>query len=617
MIALSSLCSSLSGKSTLLDVLAGKKTAGHMEGEVLLNGKAFDARSFNHTAAYAEQFDSHSPFATVKEAISFSALLRLPSHITSQDGEVERRVMHVMDALDLQHSANDIIGAPGFGGVSPEVRKKVTIAVELVMDPALIFLDEPTTGLDSAGAFAVMSSVKKLAQEMAVICTIHQPSNEIVHMFDWLLLLQPGGQVVFFGPVKELVPFFVKNGIAQAPDDPDSPDLNVADFALDAIRSANAKKGKEGAVDMVKAFEESERCKQIQAELDKNTAGGNQQQQQQDDDGPQQAPDLEKGLALAEQNTSRNANVNANAPSAPAGGSAAGANEEDDHQYPGFVFQLYLLTQRNIRSTWRNRLTFKTRYFTAVVLGFVCGTLFFRLDHSQEAASARVSVLFVATIIPMFLSSSSLADVFAVRPLYFREYTSRMYGAASWFLARRLADVPYYVIEVTIFGTMLYWIAGMRSSNDGGYFFWFLFTLFGVRATGSAFTQAVATAFASPEVAAAFQSTAFTIFFLFAGFLIPKPLIRNGWIWMYYLSFIRYPLDFLLGNEFASVTFDCSDYPVLADCPVPVGNTILDEFGVEYDLGHEAVNFIALWIFLAGFLFFGFLALRFINHIKR
>ena len=394
------------------------------------------------------------------------------------------------------------------------------------MDPALLFLDEPTTGLDSAGAYAVMSSVKKLAQQMAVVCTIHQPSNEIVHMFDWLLLLQPGGQVVFFGPVHDLVSFFVDNKIAQAPADPDSPDLNVADFALDAIRTANANKGKEGAVDMVKAFKDSDRYKEIQAELDKKTAHTREEEEEEEGSG---------GHAARQVAANTNANVGPGG-RAESERSAAAANPdvaaaEDDHNYAGFPTQLYLLTQRNFKNTYRNRLTFKTRYLTAVILGFVCGTLFWHLDWSQEAAQTRVSVMFVSTIIPMFLSSSALAEVFAVRPLYFREVTSRMYNPLAWFLARRLADVPYYFVETVIFGTMVYWIAWMRHDNNGGYFFWYLFTLLGVRATGSAFTQAVATAFATPEVASAFQSTAFTIFFLFAGFLIPRPLIANGWIW--------------------------------------------------------------------------------------
>jgi len=65
---------------------------------------------------------------------------------------------------------------------------------------------------------------------------------------------------------------------------------------------------------------------------------------------------------------------------------------------------------------------------------------------------------------------------------------------------------------------------------------------------------------------AALQSTLFTIFFLFAGFLIVEPQIATTWIWMYYLSFIRYPLDFLLSNEFSDVVFDCD---IISDTRAP------------------------------------------------
>ena len=60
------------------------------------------------------------------------------------------------------------------------------------MEPQLLFLDEPTTGLDSAAAFAVMFSVRQLARDIGVICTIHQPPAEVANLFDNILALKPG-----------------------------------------------------------------------------------------------------------------------------------------------------------------------------------------------------------------------------------------------------------------------------------------------------------------------------------------------------------------------------------------------------------------------------------------
>ena len=180
------------GKTTLLDVLAHKKTGGTITGDILINGKPPDA-SFTHIAGYVEQFNSHEPFQTIREAIEFSAELRLdPSKFSPTD---RQRVDQVIDALGLRHVQDHVIGSDETGGISPELAKKTTIAVELVMAPSLLFLDEPTTGLDSAAALAVMKSVHKLARNISVVCTIHQPSMEIISMFDSLLLMQPGGRV--------------------------------------------------------------------------------------------------------------------------------------------------------------------------------------------------------------------------------------------------------------------------------------------------------------------------------------------------------------------------------------------------------------------------------------
>lgn len=132
------------GKTTLLDVLAGKKTGGKIMGTLLINGRV-RGNDFSHIAGYVEQFDSHNPFSTIREAIEFSGRLRLPPSTSHTD--VVKKVESVLEILGMRHLQHEMIGGPGLGGVSQEIRKKVTIAVELIMEPQLLFLDEPTTGL--------------------------------------------------------------------------------------------------------------------------------------------------------------------------------------------------------------------------------------------------------------------------------------------------------------------------------------------------------------------------------------------------------------------------------------------------------------------------------------
>ena len=87
-------------------------------------------------------------------------------------------------------------------------RKRLSIGVEIIALPDLVFLDEPTSGLDSEIAVEVMGIAKALTMaDRTVLATIHQPSKEIVAMFD-LLLLMARGRVIYFGPMADAVPFF-------------------------------------------------------------------------------------------------------------------------------------------------------------------------------------------------------------------------------------------------------------------------------------------------------------------------------------------------------------------------------------------------------------------------
>ena len=187
------------GKTTLMDVLAGRKTVGTITGDIKVNGHVKNQAHFATIAGYVEQSDIHMPRTTVREAVQISGLLRL--HDTAKD-QIELFVDEVMALVELTPLANSIVGAPGQFGLSVEQRKRLTIAVELVANPSIIFMDEPTSGLDARAAAIVMRAVRNTVNTgRTVVCTIHQPSVDIFDAFDELLLLKRGGRTIFHGPI--------------------------------------------------------------------------------------------------------------------------------------------------------------------------------------------------------------------------------------------------------------------------------------------------------------------------------------------------------------------------------------------------------------------------------
>lgn len=91
----------------------------------------------------------------------------------------------VLETIELDGIKDALVGIPGVSGLSTEQRKRLTIAVELVSNPAIIFMDEPTTGLDARAAAIVMRAVKNVANTgRTIVCTIHQPNIDIFESFD-------------------------------------------------------------------------------------------------------------------------------------------------------------------------------------------------------------------------------------------------------------------------------------------------------------------------------------------------------------------------------------------------------------------------------------------------
>lgn len=119
-----------------------------------------------------------------------------------------KRVDQIISELRLSKCQNTKIGGPLVKGVSGGERKRTSIGVELITDPSLIFLDEPTTGLDSFTATSVMETLKELAsQGRTIVQTIHQPNSDIFEMFDRLMLLARG-KIIYFNEARLAVDYF-------------------------------------------------------------------------------------------------------------------------------------------------------------------------------------------------------------------------------------------------------------------------------------------------------------------------------------------------------------------------------------------------------------------------
>ena len=653
-------------------MLAGLKNQGTISGELLINGRPRD-ESFTSIVGYAEQFDSHSPLVTIFEAVRFSGRLRLPRTVT--DHELDKKVRNVLSVLEIDHLAGAIIGSPGQGGVAPEIRKKVTIAVELIMEPAILFLDEPTTGLDSAGAYAVIATVNKLSQHMAVVCTIHQPPIEIVNMFSQIILLKAGGEVVYFGPMNQLTGYFHSQGLGEA-----APEKNPVDFALEQLKQANElaaghkegpKNGQHGEQQQAAAQQQQQQGAGTDAEhsapqgdaatdasavrvdgADDEKADLNATDKSRSPDSlhydtpqltlhPSAAGRLPQAFLESDQSKEVRELLQSGVcpPNEVASDTDAATNlRERRANKAWFTTQVAELTARNFRSIVRNRFGLKVRFGTNVVFSFFVGTIFLRLGYNQQWAQERLSVIFIAVANTLYGSSAFLPEVYMTRTIYFREHTARMYSSGAYFVARYAGDAPFVIAEVFITAVMIYFLTHLTSYNHSvnfGYFFW---TLLIVRWMSIAMTHTFGTVVASPGFAATLLIAYMNTMFAACGFFIPRPSFPQWWVWYFDLVPIRYALDFLVQREYVNDVFYCADSekvlvypdqvncavgPVLQpsgfylQCPYECGQDFLVHFGVQSSDTWQVRNFAILHCFMIFFFFTAYMSLRFINHIKR
>lgn len=208
------------GKSTLLNVLNGNLKP--QSGEILINGHDLyhekEKEKLNGVIGFIPQDDLLMEELTVYQNLYYNASLCLNDY---DDEKIKEIVNQVLIDLDLFEIRDLKVGKPLNKVISGGQRKRVNIGLELIREPSVLFVDEPTSGLSSVDSEMVMNLLREqVFKGKLVIVNIHQPSSDLYKMFDRVIFLDKGGYQIYYGnPAEAVVYFKTKTNHANAKED--------------------------------------------------------------------------------------------------------------------------------------------------------------------------------------------------------------------------------------------------------------------------------------------------------------------------------------------------------------------------------------------------------------
>lgn len=485
------------GKSTLLDVLAGRISKGSdLQGEVLVNGVAVKRKALKGTVAYVMQDDALQGVLTVRENLLYSARLRL-GHLT--DEEQHQRVAEVIDELGLRKVADTKIGNVFFRGVSGGERRRCSIGMELVTRPHILLLDEPTSGLDALSARMIVETLVKLARDgRAVVASIHQPSSQVFHLFDRVMLLSRGEQA-FFGPIKVATAFFERIG------QPCPTYVNPADHFLESI-NYDFQSDKPAAVQAI-----------LTAYVD--------------------SPERQRLLGCIEQQT--------------------GGMVETSRKYrTGWWTQTRWLLVRTFICYLRDPGVFWARFVMYSLLALMMGTLYLRMPDDIQWVLNRSSVLFFSVAFLCFMSIAALPAFLVEKEIFVRERRNAYYGVSPYAVSHIFIGVPFIMVIAVAFAGISYYMMNMNPGAEQ--FFYYLLALIASLMNAEALVTAISAVVPTFIIGIALGAAIFGAYMLVCGYFLLQKDIPGWWIWMNYIVFHKYAFEGMMANEFSGQNYTTS-----------------------------------------------------------
>lgn len=534
-----------SGKTTLLNVLASKISGGlSIEGSIdyiLEPVQDKELKQERVTMSYVPQQDILLPRLTCRETLMYAADLKL-------NKSKEEKIMIVnqlIDELGLKECADTLVGDSSHRGLSGGEKRRLSIGTQMIANPSIMFLDEPTTGLDAYSAFLVIKTIKKLAKEdgRIFIMSIHQPRSDILFLFDKICVLSKGN-VVYCDELQQMIPYFESLGY-KMPELINPADHIVDLSSIDGRSTESEKNSRERLCDLIAKWREHEVKYIHYTELN----------------------DLSNRIEVSDMTTAL-----------------------------PFWKQVFVLTRRNLKLNTSDYITLSATIMEPIIMGTIVGWIFFKPDGSTDSGLRTLTACLYACI----MLQSYLYLLFDTYRLCEQDITifdrERAEGSVSPFAfitARKISLLFSDDFYMTLaFTTITYFMFGLEVNAVKFFTQFSVVFLIQLSCSGLAMLSvAISRDFSKASLVG---NMTFTVLSMGCGFFVNAKKMPVYVRWTKYIAFSWYGFGALLSNTFTDNY--CSSSPNVDTC---LGNQLLDTFG--FDRHWKTVPIIIIFCFAIGY----------------